>query len=273
MSSMLSRLKLLGNINEAAMVAAAFRRLPKGERLMLDVGASRGAAFKHVLRDGWKVIAFEPNPDTNAALRARWENSSGLRIESTAISNQEREREFFRHQKHSGMSGFYAYDPGHQSIGVVAATTLAKFCQANNIGKVDFLKIDTEGEDLAVLEGVPWSEIRPRLIEVEYAPGRSTSTNTFEGLVNLLEENGYRIHVSEYEPFQVDNLRWRRFVTLPDLPAASSWGNIIATSDREIDSSVERMMRAVTWPWKMSNQIPLRWRSRIARAIGSALAP
>jgi FkbM family methyltransferase len=264
-----SRLKLLGNINESALVAAAFGGLPPGDRVMLDVGASRGSAFKHFVRSGWRVIAFEPDPKTRSALRSRWGHAAKLTIEDVAISNKQGLREFFHNDAYPGMSGFHAYEAAHQSIGEVRMTTLAAYCEQHRIDHVDFLKVDTEGEDIAVLEGVPWSQLKPRVIEVEYAPGRSRVENTFEPLARLLTDQGYRVHVSEFAPFVLGNYRWLRFVTLPDRrPDPAGWGNIIATLDDEIDHRVTQLMRLLEWPWRLASRVPQRARYFFARSVG-----
>lgn len=272
MNRTFSRLKLLGNINESALVAAAFRGIPAAPRLMLDVGASRGSSFKHFLRDGWRVVAFEPNPQTREALLARWSNEQQLIIEDVALSSREGSREFFHHSAYPGMSGFHAYQAEHRSIGEVQTTTLSTYCERHAIKHIDFLKVDTEGEDIAVLQGMNWDLVKPRVIEVEYAPGRSSVESTFEPLGRLLSQHGYRIHVSEFAPFKLGDYRWLRFVTLPEArPAPEGWGNIIATADETMDRQVVRMMRRLQWPWRLASRVPEKARTLLARSVGSLM--
>lgn len=51
-------------------------------------------------------------------------------------------------------------------------TTLAKLCEAHDVGPIDFLKIDVEGGEADVLLGGDWKRFRPKVIVSEaVAPG------------------------------------------------------------------------------------------------------
>ena len=46
----------------------------------------------------------------------------------------------------------------------------------HNIKDIDVLTVDTEGNDLAVLQGLNFEEYRPKIIIVEYAPLKKLPT-------------------------------------------------------------------------------------------------
>jgi FkbM family methyltransferase len=64
-------------------------------------------------------------------------------------------------------------DIGTEEIQVLTLTSLFK---KHNIKDIDVLTVDTEGNDLAVLQGLNFEEYRPKIIIVEYAPLKKLPT-------------------------------------------------------------------------------------------------
>jgi FkbM family methyltransferase len=123
-------------------------------RTMLDVGANAGF---HALTAGLffrRVIAFEPTPATAARLE-RNIMLSALRhidVKRCALSNREGEATFAINDRHCGANrlGEERLAPTGGSITVPLRTLDG---MANEIGRVDFIKIDVEGHECEVLEG------------------------------------------------------------------------------------------------------------------------
>ena len=70
-------------------------------------------------------------------------------------------------------------------------TTLAKLCESNNLGSIDFLKIDVEGAEGDVLFGGDWERFRPKVIIAE-AVGPMTSEPSWQEWEPFLVAQGYR---------------------------------------------------------------------------------
>jgi FkbM family methyltransferase len=73
----------------------------------------------------------------------------------------------------------------------VVMTTLARVVAEHVHDRVDFLKIDVEGSERAVLEGADWSCFHPRVIVIEATEPNSTRS-THDDWESLLLEQGYR---------------------------------------------------------------------------------
>jgi FkbM family methyltransferase len=73
----------------------------------------------------------------------------------------------------------------------VPVTTLAALCEAHAVDALDFLKVDVEGAEAAVLRGGDWRRFRPKVVLVEaIAPGSmAPSHGEWEP---ILTGNGYR---------------------------------------------------------------------------------
>jgi FkbM family methyltransferase len=144
-------------------------------QVVLDVGAHRGAwslAAAEALTDA-TVYAIEPAPPNLEILRERTRGAARIEVRETALGNA------------PGRSAL-AYDVQHASMATlvpagstttdetfdVAVTTGDRLLAEEGIDVVDFLKIDAEGWDLAVLRGFrgALTEGRIRMVQFEVSP-------------------------------------------------------------------------------------------------------
>jgi len=231
-----SRLRAwLANPDEVALAYHVLRRRP-GARLMIDVGAHFGGSLKRFARDGWRVHAFEPDPINREKLEDACGELEGVSIDPRAVSNQvEMEVCLYRSDVSSGISGLSSFHPSHEAAGTVSSTTLERFCEERGIDGIDFLKVDTEGYDLFVLQGIAWERIRPRFIVCEFEDRKTLPLGySFHDLARYLVERGYRVTVSEWHPIVEygGSHRWRRFRRYPcELEDRDGWGNLMAVAD------------------------------------------
>jgi len=172
------------------------RYLPADRRrLGLDVGANCGVTSYAIARALNKVIAFEPNP----AVYDTWSAGAPLNIDlrNLAVSNQPGEVKLsipiLSGKPQTGWASLgnplASYDK-LQTV-VVNAVTLDGFCSDLGITDVDFIKIDVEGYELAVLEGAKrlLEESRPWMV-VEVDDDKRPVLRDF------LTAIGYRIYES-----------------------------------------------------------------------------
>lgn len=207
----------------------------ENDQLMLDVGAHVGGSLRAFALDGWRVFAFEPD----AANRAILENMSvafeNVTIDPKALSDEIRsDVPFFKSDLSTGISGLSAFHSSHVEVGKVSTTTVDQFCKDQQIDKIDFLKVDTEGYDLFVLKGVPWDRLMPRVIVCEFEDHKTVPLGyTYHDLANYLMDKGYRVMVSEWYPVVQygGRHRWRAFAEYPaELRGGpDGYGNLIAT--------------------------------------------
>lgn len=219
-------------VDEVELVHHLMRKGPTG-RVMVDVGAHQGAALEQFARDGWRVVAFEPDPDNRAELEKFCGGFEDVAIDPRAMSNTPAaEVPWFRSDQSSGISSLAAFHESHEPAGVVEATTLTCALEQHEIEHVDFLKVDAEGTDLFVLQGFPWDMMKPDAVVCEFEDDKTEQLGyCFHDMADFLLGKGYQILVSEWYPIARygETHRWRRLVPYPcELVSLHAWGNLIA---------------------------------------------
>lgn len=131
--------------------------------IIFDVGANIGVIsklflklFKDMSITNYEIHCFEPNPDAFKELKKI--KNSNVFLNNTAIGKDISKRNF-NCLANSQLSSFYnEHTPPNASntlkeIIEVNVTSIDKYCEINNINKINFLKIDTEGAECECLEG------------------------------------------------------------------------------------------------------------------------
>jgi FkbM family methyltransferase len=181
------------NIGEERFLRSVAPSLQQG--VLLDVGANMGcyAAYLRKLAPEATIYAFEPHPATFARMSA-WLSAKRVRPVQQALSDQAGVTQLFDFEAEDGSTQaslsraaveiFDSDVVGHE----VTSTTLDSFLEAEGIREVAFLKVDTEGFDLKVLQGAARAirEKRIRLLQFEFIPANIathvTMRNFFEAL-------------------------------------------------------------------------------------------
>src|SRR5436190_13360710 len=165
----------------------------------VDIGAGHpvydNVSFAFYLR-GWRGITVEPNPwlaELSAAVRPR-----DTRIQSLAGA-AEGEATYYLVENFHGFSTTVAdharaaqSEYGKQSQAMqMPVTTLRTLCERHAPAEIDFLKIDVEGAEHAVLAGNDFERFRPKVVVAEaLAPfTMAEASGTWEP---LLAAAGYR---------------------------------------------------------------------------------
>lgn len=239
------------HIDEVGIVIKALD-IKHHKGLMIDVGAHFGGTSFPFCHAGWRVFAFEPDSLNRAQLIKKVGGFSNIKIDTRALSNEEKESvTFYRSQQSTGISGLSAFHSSHTAADTVAVTTLAKVIEENGIKEIDFLKIDTEGFDKFVLEGLPWETHAPKVIVTEFEDFKTKPLGyDFDDFANYLVGKGYQVLVSEWSPIVAYGQQhtWSEFKIYPcQLNSERAWGNFIACKDPEtfarIQAECERIKR------------------------------
>jgi FkbM family methyltransferase len=127
---------------------------------VVDVGANKGAYAARVseINPQVRVLAFEPHPLTFKALQESVPDN--VKTFNKAVGAAEGELELFDYCDADGSEHASIYKDviesihGRKSLShTVEMVTLDAILKAENIARVDLLKIDTEGNELDVLRG------------------------------------------------------------------------------------------------------------------------
>jgi len=177
--------------------------------VFLDIGANFGYfSFISALyaSEGSTIISFEPDPYTRGWLeRNNKLNNSKLTIEPIAISSTEGEVEFLscssdeQNALWSRIELDYtkksAPSPGTKKI-KVNTKALDTYLKEKNITAIDLLKIDVEGAEGYVLEGMKQT-LKDKIIKsifIEFHNGALPKGHSVSQMVNLITSCGYKAY-------------------------------------------------------------------------------
>jgi FkbM family methyltransferase len=127
----------------------------------IDVGAHHGfytlLASKKVGKAG-RVIAFEPSAKERKHLlrHLRLNRCKNVSVEPCALGDQQGEAPFFMVRGlNSGIQGLRRPSEPAENVSIesVRITSLDQFVEDQHVKQIDFLKMDAEGGELAVLRG------------------------------------------------------------------------------------------------------------------------
>lgn len=167
--------------------------------IIIDAGAHLGLAtlyFKNLYPTA-KILAFEPNPGLFKLLE---ENIAANQLKNVtaypiALDKHVGQKDFFVdatdwqwHSSGSFQPGAWDNSQKNQTSFKVATDRLGNYL--NNLPRVDLLKLDIEGSEMAVLLSIRDQLDKVREIILEFHP---TGNQNLEQLVNFLEKRGFAV--------------------------------------------------------------------------------
>ena len=188
--------------SEDVLLARCFERENQG--FYVDVGAEdpiEGSITRHFYERGWNGINIEPVPfffdriakdrprdiNLNCVASDRDDQTLNLCIsEGTGLSTLEAER-----QEALESNPDHAVQPIE-----VQSKTLSTILNCYATQRIDFLKIDVEGHELAVLRGLDLSSHHPRVIVIETTLPSMHPARTRADAGKTISSSGFRSHRS-----------------------------------------------------------------------------
>jgi FkbM family methyltransferase len=184
-----------------------------------DIGCWEGITtiyFAHAVGKEGNVIAFEPNPDNCTIIddNINLNGFTNVVLRQVGLGNRNYSARLVV-PKHSTAEGSVNEDIANANIRSVATKvveididTLDNQLKKNQLPKPDFIKIDVEGMEKEVIEGMLRTiiEIKPDLfIEMHAADSRKKQENAVK-IVNLLLDHGYAIyHIESGQRIDISN--------------------------------------------------------------------
>jgi FkbM family methyltransferase len=266
------------NFEETDLARARFAVRGTNSKVMLDVGAHHGTSTEDFAIAGWRVHAFEPDPTNRKGFVRRLGSFENVTVDERAVSDVDgNEVTLFASEESSGITSMLAFTEGHEPIATIKTVRLDTFMAEQNITDVDFLKIDTEGYDLMVLQGFPWGTVRPPVVLCEFEDNKTTNLGySTEDMLAFLTNLGYTLLVSEWHPIERYGIAhsFRRITRYDKVgPPTSSWGNILAVTDPDDADLMMELAPSIVKRRASRRDVPLRslwfdvWRKRATKNI------
>lgn len=183
--------------------------------VIFDVGAHVGNWSKYCLsvESNLELHLFEPSKNTFEKLSENsWPASAHLNNYGLGDKNELLELNIV--DSASGMNSLHkrhgVINAAVRAVEQIKITTLDEYCEKNGIHKIDFLKVDVEGHELAVFRGAKRMLERSAidLIQFEYGGCNLDARVYLLDIWKYLASNGYHIakifpdsirYLSEYE--------------------------------------------------------------------------
>jgi len=172
---------------------------PKENEVIVDIGANTGYYTIHLSPKVGKkgiVIAVEPHPETFNLLKRNCElnHLSNVKFYNYAITESIGKVNFSNSGIHSGTNSiFSSHAYSNQKDIVVESTTLDELL-GEEYQTIDWLKIDVEGSELAVLKGSNKTLNRTKKILVEVHEHILNENNeNVQDIIDILKKNNFKI--------------------------------------------------------------------------------
>lgn len=166
--------------------------------VVFDVGANKGTYTKELSRffPNADIYCFEPSKATFKMLESNVGNIQGIHCCNFGFGKETAEVELFSDAEGSGIASLYDRRLGHFGIALESKETISirridDFCNSEQLGQIDFLKLDIEGHELAALEGAGdmLNQKKIRFIQFEFGGCNIDSRTYFQDFWYLLSPN------------------------------------------------------------------------------------
>lgn len=184
-----------GEMLALSRLAPAWRRLG-AKAVFVDVGANEGKYAAELCRlcPEARVLAFEPHPETAARLQKRL--GTTVEVQALAMGSEPGRATLWDYAQQQAGTSHASLLQGvievhHRSVssGVnVAVTSLDVFCTEHGVDRIDHLKLDVEGGELACLRGASRLIAQQRIgtLQFEFNAMNVTSRVFFHDFVDAL---------------------------------------------------------------------------------------
>jgi len=222
-----------------SQLIARFPFADTAEPTMVDVGAHVGGSCLPFALRGWRVVAFEPEPENRRELENGLRGFDKFVCVPKAVSDVAgRTVPFYVSKEHWGIHSLKPFHDTHEPSLTVETVRLDGALEELDVREVTVLKIDVEGADLPALRSFDFGRYTPELVMCEFMDERSKKSFGYDHheMAAYLQKQGYAVFVSEWSPIVEYGRKGRpsrrphRFLGCAPYPLdhAPAWGNLIA---------------------------------------------
>ena len=134
---------------------------------------------------GLNIHAYEPNLENFNFLNENFLYKK-IYIHNFAVSNKKQKMKFYIDLSSKRIGSLTGFTDNHKFSHKVDVITFKDYCFRKKIKKIDFLKIDAEGCDKFVLDGLDWYKFLPIIILSKFENKKTIKLNyTTSDLIKL----------------------------------------------------------------------------------------
>ncbi len=172
-------------------------------KTIFDVGCNEGNYITPFLKSNAEIHCFEPHPETCKRLRNRYADNAKIVVNQIGLSDKKEETYIFDYQDVNGSSHASLFEENITEVQnkpssktKIALDLLDSYIAENNIGYIDLLKIDTEGNEIFVLKGAEKALAQNKIgiIQFEFSALNISGRSFFKDFTKVLSDyNLYRL--------------------------------------------------------------------------------
>lgn len=214
----------------------------------IDVGANRGEFTDALRRAGFEVDAFEPLPNLVADLGRRFAGDRRVRIHSCACSDRDGTAVLHVAQSADPILDTTLYSslethPDYAGLSFgndieVVLRQLDTVLAPQQPYRAGLLKIDTEGHDIAVLNGARNIEAEALMVEYwdsTFVFNAGATHNRLHDYLLTIDRNQYPLYIVIWRGMSRNEFG---FIVGPSQTPRGSWGNILFVRERSLMDAV-----------------------------------
>jgi len=175
-----------------------FKNLLKKKELFLDIGANKGK-YSDVLINYFpkaQIYIFEPQKYLFNILKKKYKKKENIKVFNSAVSDKNRKELLFSRNKSDTLSSLYKRKYLKSDLKLkgkkVSCIRLDKILGDNQI--VDFAKIDTEGNEMKILQGIGKLIRNFYMIQIEFGGTWVDSRYFYRDLFNFFKNKKFSLY-------------------------------------------------------------------------------
>ena len=176
--------------------------LPDKLNIVIDVGGNIGDYSYELIKsfEIHKLIIFEPSKISYENLSKRFKDSSNIETINLGLSDKNTKESFFANFEGSPISSVYKRKLDHFNIDIketeeIELIKFNKFWEKDlNKKIIDFIKIDVEGYEFFVLQGLEDSLNSIKVIQFEFGGTMIDSRTFFQDFYYFFTKNDFEIY-------------------------------------------------------------------------------
>ncbi len=170
----------------------------KAHDTVFDIGANNGffTLYASSKANLGKIYCFEPLPRLYEKIVKNIGSNKIQNIvcEKIAIAKNTGKRNFFVSSVHSGCHSLYQRAETGTSI-EISTISLEEYCKKNNIGRIDFLKMDCEGAEYEIILNLNTEFLSKTVKKIAMEYHDTINEHSHDEIVKFLQKNGFIVYV------------------------------------------------------------------------------